>query len=344
MHGPRGEGVRGLTKLAPGPGHVALAERPEREPGPGEVLLDVVATGICGTDLHIEAAEYPSVPPVTMGHEVSAVVAAVGAGVADAWVGRRVASETYFSTCGACAHCRDGRRNLCPLRRSIGTHVDGGFAPRLLVPETNLHELPEGLDEHAASALEPLACVCNSLFERSALAAGDEVLVVGPGAIGLLAAQAARAAGGRVHVRGTARDEARLDLARRLGFETSALGERGDAGYPGEVADVVIECSGSGPGMASALLAARRGGRVVQIGLRGAPVELPFDLVCFHELVVTAGFASTTASWRRALRLVASGQVELDPLITAVLPLEEWERAFGASRRAEGVKYVLAPT
>jgi L-iditol 2-dehydrogenase len=307
------------------------------------VLLDVVATGICGTDLHIEAAEYPSVPPVTMGHEVSAVVAAVGAGVSSSWVGRRVATETYGSTCGVCRHCRDGRRNLCASRRSIGTHVDGGFAPRLLVPAANLHALPAGLDPHAASALEPLACVCNSLFERSALAAGDEVLVVGPGAIGLLAAQAARAAGGRVHVRGTARDEARLDLARRLGFETSAAGEAADDGYPGEAADVVVECSGSGPGIAAGLAAARRGGRLVQIGLRGAPVELPFDLVCLHELVVTAGFASTTASWRRALTLVGRGAVELAPLITAVLPLEEWEHAFGASRRADGVKYALAP-
>ncbi len=81
--------MQGLTKLAPGPGHVALAERPEREPGPGEVLLEVVATGICGTDLHIEAAEYPSLPPVTMGHEVSAVVAAVGAGVALRALGQR---------------------------------------------------------------------------------------------------------------------------------------------------------------------------------------------------------------------------------------------------------------
>lgn len=333
----------GLTKLAPGPGHVALAERPEPDPGPGQVVLDVVATGICGTDLHIEAGEYPSVPPVTMGHEVSGVVAAVGEGVAFTLVGQAVATETYAATCGICRHCRDGRRNLCPERRSIGTHVDGGFAPRLVVPAANLHPLPPGLDGAAASALEPLACVCNALFERSTITAGDEALVIGPGAIGLLAAQAARAAGAQVHVRGTERDEARLDLARRLGFETSAAGALMDTGHPGEAADVVVECSGSQAGIALALATARRGGRLVQIGLRGAAVELPYDLVCFHELVVTAGFASTTASWRRALTLVEQGAVELAPLITAVLPLEEWERAFTASRQADGVKYALAP-
>jgi L-iditol 2-dehydrogenase len=335
--------VQGLTKLAPGPGHVALAERPERDPGPGEVVLDVVAAGICGTDLHIEAGEYPSVPPVTMGHEVSGVVAALGDGVPTSWLGRPVATETYASTCGACRHCRDGRRNLCAARRSIGTHVDGGFAARLVVPASNLHPLPPDLDPEAASALEPLACVCNSLFERSVVTAGDEVLVVGPGAVGLLAAQAARAAGAHVHVRGTARDEARLELADRLGFATSAAGGARDDGYPGEAADVVVECSGSPAGIATGLTAARRGGRLVQMGLHGGPVELPYDLICFHELVVTAGFASTTASWRRALTLVEAGAVDLRPLLTAVLPLEEWERAFAASRQADGVKYALVP-
>ena len=121
----------GLTKLAPGAGSVGLSERPEREPGAGEVLLEVRAAGICGTDLHIEAGEYPSVPPVTMGHEVCGVVLA-GDGLAAA--GARVVSETYFSTCGSCGYCRAGRPNLCAERKSIGTHVDGAFAPRLVVP------------------------------------------------------------------------------------------------------------------------------------------------------------------------------------------------------------------
>jgi L-iditol 2-dehydrogenase len=161
--------------------------------------------------------------------------------------------------------------------------------------------------------------------------------------VGLLAAQAARAAGAHVHVRGTARDEARLELADRLGFATSAAGGARDDGYPGEAADVVVECSGSPAGIATGLTAARRGGRLVQMGLHGGPVELPYDLICFHELVVTAGFASTTASWRRALTLVEGGAVELRPLLTAVLPLEEWERAFAASRQADGVKYALVP-
>jgi len=162
--------------------------------------------------------------------------------------------------------------------------------------------------------------------------------VIGPGAIGLIAAQVARACGGRVTVRGAERDGARLALAGVLGFETSVAGRDEPP-----LADVVVECSGSGPGIADALRAARRRGRVVQMGLRGADVTIPYDLICFHELTVTAGFASNPLSWRRAMGLLEAGSVELAPLVTEVVPLTDWRRAFDASRAGEGVKFVLDP-
>jgi L-iditol 2-dehydrogenase len=301
-------------------------------------VLEVVGAGICGTDLHIADGEYETVTPVTMGHEVSGVVAQLGTGVEESWLGTRVVSETYFSTCGHCGHCRAGRVNLCLERRSIGTHVDGGFAPRLQVPVTNVHRLPDWLDGRAATLCEPLACVCHSLLEpEPAVGEGDEVLVTGPGPVGLLAAQVAQATAGSVHVRGTPRDERRLAVAHALGFGTSTTED--DA----VEADVVVECSGSQAGMAHGLTAARRGGRYVQIGLAGKPVSLPFDLVCFHELTVTSGFASTPKSWLKALEVVTERRVQLEPLLTEVVPLGDWERAFAATRAAEGIKFVLDP-
>jgi L-iditol 2-dehydrogenase len=330
--------VIGLTKVASGDGFVELTERPERAPEPGEVAVDVHAVGICGTDLHIWLGEYPSVPPVTMGHEVCGTVAALGEGVDPGWAGARVAVETFFSTCGQCAYCRAGKLSVCEQRRSIGTHVDGGFAPRLVLPARNLHRVPDALPDAAAALSEPLACVCNSLLDPNAVQPGDDVLVTGPGAIGLIAAQVARACGGHVTVRGAARDEARLRLAAELGFATSVAG-RDDA----PAADVVVECSGAEAGIAAALRAARRRGRVVQMGLRGADVTIPYDLICFHELTVSAGFASNPASWRRAMTLLADGAVELAPLVTEVLPIADWRRAFDASRAGAGVTYVLDP-
>jgi L-iditol 2-dehydrogenase len=329
--------VIGLAKLAPGEGNVELAERPERAPGPGEVALDVAAAGTCGTDLHIWLGEYDSVPPVTMGHEVCGTVAELGEGVDGGWLRERVAVETFFSTCGRCAYCQAGHLSVCEERRSIGTHVDGGFAPRLVIPARNLHRVPDGIPDHAAALYEPLACVCNSLLDPARIRHTDELLVIGPGAIGLIAAQVARACNARrVTVRGTEPDEARLGLAERLGFETSV------GGAPPET-DVVVECSGAAAGIADALRAARRRGRVVQMGLRGADVTIPYDLICFHELTLTAGFASNPHSWRRATTLLRSGAVELEPLVSEVMPLREWRRAFEASLGGEGVKFVLDP-
>jgi L-iditol 2-dehydrogenase len=331
--------VLGVAKTAAGRGNVALVERPEPVVQAGHVVLEVVGAGICGTDLHIWDDEFPAEPPVTMGHEVSGVVREVGDGVSGWRPGDHVVSETYFSTCGDCRFCRDGRLNLCAKRRSIGSREDGAFAPLLLVPARGLHRVPERVDAHAAVLCEPLACVCNCLVDPDVVRERDSVLVIGPGPVGLLAAQVAAASGAAVHVRGTPRDEGRLATARGLGFETSLAGEP-LAFEP----DVAIECSGSAAGTAAALETAARGGRLVQIGLAGRPVEVPFDQVCYRELTVTGGNASTARSWLRALELVESGRVALEPLVSEVVPLAEWERAFAATRAGSGIKFVLAPS
>ena len=331
--------MKALVKLAPGPGHVGLAEREERRPGPGEVAVEVAGAGVCGTDLHIVDDEFRSFPPVTMGHEVSGVVAELGAGVDEAWLGARVVCETYYSTCGECEWCRDGRANLCPERRSIGSAVDGGFARRVVVPTRNLHRIPDWLDEHAASLAEPLACVCHCLCDPPVVFPGDQVLVTGPGPVGLLAAQVARALGGEVLITGLRRDEVRLRAARGLGFATAY----DDEAVPEERFHVVIECSGSEGGATACLESARRGGCYVQVGVFGKPVTVPLDRVFQRELVVTSGFASTARSWRRALTLIESRRVELGPLVSEVVPLDAWERVFAELRAGRAIKYVFDP-
>jgi len=330
--------VKGLTKIAPGPENVGLTVREAPRAIPGYVVLDVQAAGICGTDIHIVDDEFRSWPPVTMGHEVCGIVAEAGEGVDRSWLGVRVVSETYFSTCGACRQCREGRQNLCLDRRSIGSAQDGAFAAQVLVPAHGLHRVPDGLSSEAASLTEPLACVCHCLLDPPVVAAGDAVLVVGPGPVGLLAAQVARAAGGIVHVRGIPRDGVRLELARALGFETSVDSESLD-----RVFDVVVDCSGHQDGMTTCFEHAVRGGRYVQVGLAGKPVALSFDEVCFRELTITGGNASTPASWRRALRLIEDGAVDLQSLVSEVVPLVEWERAFAGTRSGKGIKFVLDP-
>lgn len=327
----------GLTKTTKGAGGLALTERSEPAVKPGYVVLEVRGAGVCGTDLHIEAGEFPCSPPVTLGHEVCGVVVDTSDKEDTAWIGARVVSETFFSTCGVCRLCRDGRPNLCPQRRSIGVHVDGAFARRVVVPVRNLHRVPDWLDEHAASLSEPLACICHCLCDPSVVSPGDRVLVTGPGPIGLLSAQVARAAGGLPIVMGLPSDKARLDVARDLGLTVVLFGE--DV----EEMDVVLECSGHPAAAATGLASVTRGGKYVQIGIFGRDVSLPFDLVLTKELVIRSGFASTPGSWRRAMSLIERKLVALEPLVSAVAPLDSWPGVFSDLRSGRGVKIVFDP-
>jgi L-iditol 2-dehydrogenase len=329
--------VLGVTKFAAGDGNVDLREWPDPVPGPGEAVLEVIGAGICGTDLHIWKGEYQTVPPAIMGHEVAGRILAVGLGVPDGLVGQRAATETYTS-CGACRHCRSGHPNMCGSRHSIGTHVNGGFAERIVLPAAGLHVLPDHVPDHAAPLSEPLACVCLSILGARAVQPSDEVLVVGPGTIGLVAALVARIAGASVRICGTDRDAPRLALAESMGIPAFVAGE----GTPPDP-DVVVECSGADGGVTYALERVRRGGHVVQMGLSGRLMRVPFDLVCMKELCVTAGFASTPASWLSTMRLLESGRIDLRPLVTQVYPLAGWQTVFERSAAADGVKFVFDP-
>src|SRR5215212_6680823 len=338
-----------VVKTARGEGNVGLREVPAPQPGPGQVLLEVRAAGICGTDLHIYHDEYPTQPPVVLGHELAGVVADTGDEVTRVSAGDRVTTETYFHLCGTCRFCRGEQPNLCPERRSIGSGVDGGFAPYVVVPERNVHRLPDSLSFQEAALCEPLACVVHGALELPKVTPGDVAVVAGPGAIGLLTLQVARAAGAAVIVLGTAADRRRLQLAEELGA-TRVVDVNDEDPFPivqevtlGWGADIVFECSGAGPAALSLLALARRGGQYAQIGLFGKAVAWDLDQVCMKELRVTGSNASVPSAWRTALRLLADGSVRTAPLISDVYPLAGWEDAFARFEQRDGVKLLLDP-
>jgi L-iditol 2-dehydrogenase len=211
------------------------------------------------------------------------------------------------------------------------------------VPERCLHKLPDHLDIVKSALMEPLAAVCNAVLDPNKIEPGDLVLVTGPGPVGLLAAQVARACGARVIVAGQERDRARLDIAEGLGF-TVSLSDRESLEQEGvEAPDVLLECSGAQAAMALGLQLVRKGGRIVRIGVAGKAVTIPLDEMCYRELTLSSGFASTPHSWRRALSLAGAGQVLLDPIVTQVAPLSAWRGVFDDTRAAVGGKYVFDP-
>jgi len=342
--------MQAVMKVAPGVGNVELREIDDPAPPPGHVVIEVQAAGICGTDLHIYHDEFRTRPPVVIGHEVAGKVAALGAGVERTQVGERVTTETYFFTCGDCRFCRAGRPNLCPDRKSIGSAVNGGFARYVVVPERNLHRLPQNVDYLAGALTEPLACVVHGALELPRLLPGDLAVIAGPGAIGLLTLQVVRAAGARVILLGTDHDEHRLTLARQLGADHVVNVQHGDpAGLiadltEGRGADIVYECSGAGPAAQQLLTLVRRAGQYAQIGLFGKPVAWDLEQVCYKELTVTGSNASVPSAWTRALALLADGKVQTQPLISHTFPLSGWRQAFDLFEQRSGVKMVLLPT
>lgn len=340
--------MKGVAKIERGQGNVALLDVPEPVARPGYAVIEVQAAGVCGTDLHIYHDEYPSFPPVILGHEVAGVIADLGDGAAGWSTGDRVTSETFFSVCGHCVYCRDGFPNQCSLRRSIGSGVHGAFTRYVLVPIQNLHRLPANVSVTAGALTEPLTC-CVHALEMTRVEPSDTVAVVGPGAIGLLAAQVIKAAGARVVLLGTAADEERLALARGLGIDVTVNVQAEDAlalvnGLTdGLGADVVFECSGAEAGAQLALSLVRRRGRYAQMGLIGRPIRWDLEQVCFKEIQVNGSFATVPSAWRKALTLLANGQVQTGPLVSHTLPTSGWEEAFALFEARKAVKILLTP-
>ena len=346
--------MKALVKVSLGKGNLELRELPDPVAGPGEVVMRVAATGVCGTDLHVEDDEYVVVPPVTIGHETSGRIVDIGPGVNGVAIGDRVTAMTTMWSCGTCDHCRSGELNRCPERHGLGAQANGAFATYLRLPAANALRLPDNVSDEPASLTEPLACCTRAVLEVARLGEvvpshDAPVVVSGPGPIGLLCAQVARAVGHRVIILGTGGDRARFEIARTLGFEeridvtTTDPVATINAITAGKGVPVVIEAAGAAPSLAAAIELATRGGTVVQIGLYGKSVPVPVDRLVIREVTLRGSFASTPSSWRSALDLMATGAVDLAPLVSQILPLEEWAAGFAAARAKAAGKVVLIP-
>jgi len=340
-----------LMKRAPGPGNVELVDVPRPRPGPGQVLARVAYAGICGSDLHIQHGDIQLNlrPPVTMGHEFSGTVAELGEGVEGFHVGQPVVSETAFYTCGRCLACRTGNENVCQHKELIGYVHPGVFTEYVVLPAKRVHAVPEGVSMLSAAICEPLASAIRGVYEQTSITPGDLVVVAGPGAMGLLSLQLAKVAGATVVATGLTEDRERLQMALRLGADRVVNVVNEDLRAlvwemsGGEGADIYLECSGSPSATRTGLEVTRRRGQFLQLGLAGGPFEVDFAGIAYREIQVRGTLGQKWTCWERALKLLASGKVVTEPLVTDILPLTEWESAFARFRAKEGIKIVLTP-
>lgn len=342
----------GLVKYEVGPGNMELREVADPKAGPGQVKIEVKAAGICGSDLHILHSDIaiPVRPPVVVGHEFSGIVVEVGEGVAECRIGDRVTSETAYSYCGVCHNCKVGRYNLCDNRRTLGYWYNGAFANYTVVPSRNVHHLNDSISFDEGAMIEPAACVTHAMMDLATIQAGDIVVVSGPGAIGLIATQVAKAHGAFVIVTGTSIDVKRLEQAKNLGADITVDITKEDLltivkkhSHKGRGADVIVECSGNWHAIGTGIEATKKQGQFVQIGLPGKPFELNFERICYKELKVTGALGSTWSAWVNTIRLLETGQLNLKALATHHYKLEDWEKAFAAFEEKAGLKVIFTP-
>lgn len=339
--------MRALVKYATGPNTVELREVPAPTVGPGQILIDVAAVAICGTDRSaIEGGHDIGRVPRTLGHEVSGVVAAIGPDTDTALVvGDRVTTETDAYLCHRCEYCRKEEYQRCPYRKGIGTTADGGLADQLVMPALAVHRLPDNVTLTEAALTEPLAVSVHAVVEQSPSLAGQVVVVIGPGAIGQLCAQVARAVGATVVLVGRSRHTDQFERARRAGIphtvdsETTDVAEYVKNLTGGYGAHSVYECSGA-PGVLEGVPPMlRKGGRIVLLAFFKTPPAVDVDKLLNWEFELVGARGKKASSYRTALALMEHGMVNLDAVIGATLPLDEWEK--GIELVGRGVKVVL---
>ena len=343
--------MKALVKYHKGEGNMEIRDLPEPTVGPGQIKIEVKAAGICGSDLHIyhDDIAIPINPPVITGHEFSGVIADLGEGVTGRKIGDRVVSETAYSFCGKCEPCMTGFYNLCNHRKTLGYWFNGVFTNYTVVPAARVHDLPDNVDFVGGALMEPLACVTHAVLELTHITAGDVVLITGPGSIGLLTLQVAKAQGAIVIMTGTDQDQNRLETAQKFGADhclnvnqQNVLEQIGALTH-GKGVDVVLECSGNQKAANDALLAIKKRGQFTQIGLYGKPITIDFEKICFKEIKVTGSLGSRWTSWEKALELSSQGKVQLQPLASHSFPITEWEKAFAMFDQKQGLKLILTP-
>jgi L-iditol 2-dehydrogenase len=343
--------MKAVVKYAEGPGNIELREVAEPTPGEGEVKIKVEAAGICGSDLHIYKWDIgiPTRVPFVIGHEFSGTITEVGKNVKRLKGGERVTAENSRYVCGYCRYCMTGNYNLCKERKATGYAFDGAFASHCVVPEERVHVLPDNVDFVTAALSDPSACVYHAVHELTGVDAGDIVLITGSGAMGLFSVQYAKANGGVVIVTGLAKDKRRLALAKELGADLTVDVSRENlseivmnmTGVEG--VDIALECSGSESAAKQCLELLRRQGKYTQIGIFGRPVLFDLDKILYREIRLVGSFSQKFTAWKEAIKLFSQGRIQAKPLVTDMLPLEQWEEGFKRCFEGKAIKVVFEP-
>jgi L-iditol 2-dehydrogenase len=335
-----------VVNFAPEPGSVEVREVPTPDIGATDVLLEVANVGVCGSDLHQWTADHswPVNYPVVLGHEFGGRIARVGRDVVGWQEGDRVVSETAAIIDPDSPLTRRGLYNLDPTRKGFGYGVDGAMTRFVRVPARILHRLPDTLPFEQACLTEPCCVAYSAVVRNARIEPGDRVVVLGPGTIGILCAAVARLCGAEVAVVGLPADAGRLEVAKRYGCEV-IIGKADDwaRGRDGLGCDGVVDAAGASATLKIALDLVRPAGWISKVGWGPQPAGFSLDPLVQKNITLQGSFSHNWPIWERVIALLASGALDVRPVIGGVWPIESWHEAFEKMHTGQVVKSVLAP-
>ena len=335
-----------VVNYAPEKGSVEIREIPRPQIGEDDVLLEVSHVGVCGSDLHQWTASHSWTVnyPVVLGHEFGGQIHSMGAGVRGWKEGDRVVSETAAVIDPNNAMSRQGLYNLDPTRRGFGYGVNGAMTRFVKVPARCLHHIPDQLPFEQACLTEPCCVAYNAVVINSRIKPADRVIVLGPGTIGILCAAVAKLCGADVALAGLESDAGRLAIARKYGVETfSSDATVWARQQDGLGADCVIDAAGSSITLKMAMDLVRPNGQITKVGWGPQPLGFSLDPLVQKNVTLQGSFSHNWPVWEKVIALLASGRLDVKPIIGGVWPLSSWQEAFEKMHHGEVVKSVLRP-
>lgn len=346
------EMMKAVVKYDNVPGATEIREMPVPEIGPRDVLVRTAYIGICGTDphMHKNLVSFKMNVPLIFGHEFAGTIEKVGSEVKGFKVGDRVTAETHADYCGECVLCRTNQYHLCRERKGYGFQTHGAFAKFVKVPARILHRVPDNVSLKEASLTEPLCVAYKSMVYSSTVRPGDTVVVIGPGPIGILCTKMVQILGAsQIITIGTDGDDERLKMAKEYGATITINSSKEDADSivkslgDNYGADLVVDTAGSSATLALSMALVRPGGQITKIGWGPKPVGFSLDPIIQKSVTLRGHFSHTWDVWEKCLTMMASGQIDLKPLITHELPIDQWEKGFELVETKKAMKVVLTP-
>ncbi len=335
-----------VVNYAPEKGSVEIREIDIPTFGDEDVLLEVVNVGVCGSDLHQWTSDHswPVNYPVVLGHEFGGHIVKLGDRVKGWKEGDRVVSETAAIIDTNNPMSRKGLYNLDPTRKGFGYGVNGAMTRYVRVPARCLHDVPANLPFEQACLTEPSCVAFNAVVENSRLKPGDRVVVLGPGTIGILCAAMAKLCGAEVAVVGLEADRGRLAIAQQYGCD-AIVGDATEWAYKadGLGADCIIDAAGASATMKIAMQLVRPKGHITKVGWGPQPLGFSLDPLVQKNVTLQGSFSHNWPIWERVIYLMASGQLDVKPIIGGVWPITDWHEAFEKMHSGEVVKSVLKP-